>query len=204
MYLSGLSASLRSKGSLVPFPVRAHAWVAGQVPSRGCMRGNHTLMFLSLSFSLPFSLSKKINKYNLKKINYFCHVYNFLKIWCSWEHGYHKTSSRLQCSTTNWQASFLRLCIFQPPLPFFSSWGPTPWPGSVHCCLLRYWTIQSVDTWRMRQMGWWGKKGSRREEMLEGRNCCRATVSSGALQGWLHGIGHRSPVNLPAFVCSFL
>ena len=39
-------------------PVRAHAWVAGQVPSRGCVRGNHTLMFLSLSFSLPTPLSK--------------------------------------------------------------------------------------------------------------------------------------------------
>ena len=35
-----------------PFPVRAHAWVVGQVPSRGCARGNHTYMFLSLSFSL--------------------------------------------------------------------------------------------------------------------------------------------------------
>ena len=51
---------LWTKGSLVLFPVRAHAWVAGQVPSRGCMRGSHTLMFLSLSPSLPLSL--KINK----------------------------------------------------------------------------------------------------------------------------------------------
>ncbi|KAF6094780.1 hypothetical protein HJG60_011875 [Phyllostomus discolor] len=35
---------------------------AGQVPSGGCSKGNHTLMFLSLSFS-PLSLSKnKINK----------------------------------------------------------------------------------------------------------------------------------------------
>ena len=32
----------------VRFPVREHAWVAGQVPSRGSVRGNHTLMFLSL------------------------------------------------------------------------------------------------------------------------------------------------------------
>ena len=37
--------------------------VSGQVPSRGRPRGNRTLMFLSLSFSLPFPLSKnKINK----------------------------------------------------------------------------------------------------------------------------------------------
>ena len=43
--------------SPVGFPVRARAWVMGQVPSRGCARGNHTLMFLSLSFSFPFSLS---------------------------------------------------------------------------------------------------------------------------------------------------
>ena len=32
----------------VRFPVGAHAWVAGQVPSAGCARDNYTLMFLSL------------------------------------------------------------------------------------------------------------------------------------------------------------
>ena len=65
MWLSGLSAGLKTKQSLVQFPVWAHAWVAGQVPSRGCVRGNHTLMFLSLSFSLPSPLSKnKILKKN--------------------------------------------------------------------------------------------------------------------------------------------
>ena len=58
VWLSGLSANLQNKGLLVRFPVRAHAWVAGQVPSWGHSRGNHTLMFLSLSFSLLFSLSK--------------------------------------------------------------------------------------------------------------------------------------------------
>ena len=42
------------------FPVRARAWVVGQVPSRGLVRGNHTLMFLSLSFSLLSPLSKNI------------------------------------------------------------------------------------------------------------------------------------------------
>ena len=31
--LSGLSTSLRTKGSPVQFPVRAHAWVVGQVRS---------------------------------------------------------------------------------------------------------------------------------------------------------------------------
>ena len=58
VWLSGLSTILRAKGSLVQFPVRAYAWVAGQIPSWGCVRGNHTLMFLSLSFSLPSPLSK--------------------------------------------------------------------------------------------------------------------------------------------------
>ena len=56
--LSGLNADLRTNDSLVRFPVRAHAWVVGQVPSGGCTRGNHTLMFFSLSFSFPSSLSK--------------------------------------------------------------------------------------------------------------------------------------------------
>ena len=54
----GLSTGMWTKGSLVRFPARAHAWVAGQAPSRGCTRDNHTLIFLSLSFSLPYPLSK--------------------------------------------------------------------------------------------------------------------------------------------------
>ena len=58
VYLSGLSMSLQTKGLLVWFPVRTHAWVVGQPPSRGCLRGNHTLMFLSLFFSFPSPLSK--------------------------------------------------------------------------------------------------------------------------------------------------
>ena len=55
-----IECRLRTKGSLVQFPVRAHAWVAGQVLSGDNARGNHTLMFLSFSSSLPLCL--KINK----------------------------------------------------------------------------------------------------------------------------------------------
>ena len=58
VWLSGLSASLQTKGLPVRLPVRACAWVAGQVPSGEHTRGNHTLMFLSHSFSLPSPLSK--------------------------------------------------------------------------------------------------------------------------------------------------
>ena len=47
-----LGAGLRTKGSPVQFPVRAHAWVVGQVPSRGRTRGNHTLLFLFLSLKI--------------------------------------------------------------------------------------------------------------------------------------------------------
>ena len=60
MWPSGLSTGLGSKGPPVQFPVRAHAWVSGQVPSRGCMRGNHTLLFLSLPLPFPLSKSKLI------------------------------------------------------------------------------------------------------------------------------------------------
>ena len=35
----------------------------GQVPSWGRARDNHTLMFLSLSFSVPSPLPKNISKY---------------------------------------------------------------------------------------------------------------------------------------------
>ena len=58
VWLNGLSTGLKTKGSSVQFPVRAQAWVVGQVPSKGHTRGNHTLMFLFLSFSLPSPLSK--------------------------------------------------------------------------------------------------------------------------------------------------
>ena len=54
-----------TKVSLVWFPVRTHARVAGQVPSRGHVRGNHILMFLFLSISLPSPVPK--NKYNIFK-----------------------------------------------------------------------------------------------------------------------------------------
>ena len=46
------------RGSLVQSPVRAHAWIAGQVPIRGHATGNHTLKFLSISLSLPLSKNK--------------------------------------------------------------------------------------------------------------------------------------------------
>ena len=59
VWLSGLRG-LRTIGSPVQFPVRAHAWVADQVPSMGHSRGNHAWMFLFLSFSFPSPL--KINE----------------------------------------------------------------------------------------------------------------------------------------------
>ena len=58
VWLSGLSTGLWTKGSWVWFPVIVHAWAVGQVCSMGHVRGNHTLMFLSLSFSFPSPLSK--------------------------------------------------------------------------------------------------------------------------------------------------
>ena len=67
VWLSGLSTGLQTKGLLVLFPVRAHAWVVGQDPSRGRTRGNHTLMFLSLFFSLLCPLKIKSFKRKRKK-----------------------------------------------------------------------------------------------------------------------------------------
>ena len=72
VWLSELSTGPWTKGSLVQFPVRAHAWVTGQVSSSRHMRGNHTLKFLSLFFSLPSPLSKnKKKKIFFKKIPIF-------------------------------------------------------------------------------------------------------------------------------------
>ena len=56
VWLSVLSAGLWTKGLLVRFPVRAHAWVVGQVPGWGHARGSQ-LMFLShIEVSLPLYL----------------------------------------------------------------------------------------------------------------------------------------------------
>ena len=45
--------------SPVQFPVRAHGWVAGQVPSQGCRRGNkHIDVPLPLSLPSPLSRNK--------------------------------------------------------------------------------------------------------------------------------------------------
>ena len=53
-----IECELNNKGLQVQFPIRVHAWVSGQVPSEESMKGNHTLMFLPLSFSLLSPLSK--------------------------------------------------------------------------------------------------------------------------------------------------
>ena len=59
MALTGIAQwterGLQTKGSPVRFPIRAQL---GPVPQLGHVRGNHMLIFLSLSFSLPSSLSK--------------------------------------------------------------------------------------------------------------------------------------------------
>ena len=66
VWFRGLSAGLGTKRSLVHFPVRAHAWVAGQVPSWGRQRQPLDIslaqqcFFPPLSPSLPLSLN--INK----------------------------------------------------------------------------------------------------------------------------------------------
>ena len=70
VWFSGLSAGLLTER--LPFRIPgqgAHAWVAGQVPSGGCERGNHTLMFLShINVSLPFSLISPLSKNKNKSL----------------------------------------------------------------------------------------------------------------------------------------
>ena len=79
MWLSGLSARLQTERSQVRFPVRAHAWVVGQVPSWGCVRDSWSVYFSpSLSPSLPLFL--KINKvffFNKKDS-----IWKYLKVKC--------------------------------------------------------------------------------------------------------------------------
>ena len=66
MWLIGLRVGLRTKGSLVQFPVRARAWVEGQLPGGwggkgvACERQPH--IDVSLPPFLPPFPSLKINK----------------------------------------------------------------------------------------------------------------------------------------------
>ena len=53
VWLRGSSAVHKPKGPRFESQISAHAWVANQVPSRGCARSNHTLIFLFLFFP-PF------------------------------------------------------------------------------------------------------------------------------------------------------
>ena len=131
VWLSGLSASLRTKGSPVGFPVRAHAWLAGQVPSRGSTRGNHTLMFLSLSFSLPSPLSKN-KKIKLKKRFFLLATSNTqYSVMNYGHHAVHYTPTA--CSQ-------LEVCTLWLPSPVLR---PSPTPGShlwkLPICSLYLW-----------------------------------------------------------------
>ena len=58
VWLSGLSADFQTGGSPVRIPVRAHAWVAGQVSSWGCARSNQSMYLSHINVSLLCSLSK--------------------------------------------------------------------------------------------------------------------------------------------------
>ena len=115
VWLSGLSASLRIKGSLVQFPSRAHAWVASQVPSRGCMRGNHTWCFSpSLSPSPPFCLKIHRQKENdasqVCVPSDFCHHHPRTDSWLCPQYAYRLPSgSSLICPP-----------LLVPVLPLFS------------------------------------------------------------------------------------
>ena len=87
MWLSGLSTGRQTKGSLVQFPVKAHAWVAGQVPSGRHVRCNHTLMSLSLSLPPSLPLCLKINKILKKKSQPKKLINSTLDIWSPHQFG---------------------------------------------------------------------------------------------------------------------
>ena len=57
VWLSGLSAGLQTKRSLVGFPVRTHTWVVSQVPSWGHSKGNRSMYLLHINVSLPLTFS---------------------------------------------------------------------------------------------------------------------------------------------------
>ena len=68
VWLSGLSASLQTKGSPVRFPIKAHAWVSGQFPVGG-MQEVTTYRCFSPTQSPSLPLSLKINRWKIKHKN---------------------------------------------------------------------------------------------------------------------------------------
>ena len=57
VWLTGLSAGLQTERSMVRFPVRAHAWVVGQVPSWRHVRASQLMFLWHIAVSLPLILS---------------------------------------------------------------------------------------------------------------------------------------------------
>ena len=78
VWLSGLSVGLWTWRLLVPFPVWAHVWVVGQIPSWGRARGKQ-FMFLSLSISLPSSENKSIKSFLKKRKSHFGNCPSLIK-----------------------------------------------------------------------------------------------------------------------------
>ena len=71
MWRSGLGVVPQIEESPVHFQVRAHAWVVGQVPGWGCVRGNRLMFLLHTDVSPPLFLHSflflKINKIFFEK-----------------------------------------------------------------------------------------------------------------------------------------
>ena len=59
--LAGVAQGIKrppvNRGSLVQSPVRAYAWVVGQVPSWLCAKGNWSMYLSHIDVALLFSLS---------------------------------------------------------------------------------------------------------------------------------------------------
>ena len=67
VWISGLGITPQAERLPGQFPVRAHTWAAGQVPSWGCARGSRSKFLLHINVFFPsllpsFPASLKINK----------------------------------------------------------------------------------------------------------------------------------------------
>ena len=60
----GLGVVLQTQRSPVWFPVRAHAWVVGQIPTWGQARGNWSMLLCHIYVSLPVSPLSPLSKKN--------------------------------------------------------------------------------------------------------------------------------------------
>ena len=161
MWLSGLSAGLRTKRCWFDSQLRHMLPLWATSPVGGLQEATdwcifHTSMFLSLSFSLPYPLSRskwiKSLKKKIYQINWLVQTFRLnnsalsssFPLWYILD-----TQSKLLLQHNKWPVKYNKLKYY-PNFNWiikFSLWRPYPFPFSVSCFTHHYASILIKNHW---------------------------------------------------------